>query len=73
MDEDEEDGDSAWHAIGVDEDEGGEDEPDQDRLESHSKAGPHTAAAGAAKGIRLQRGTLLTEQVQFDKKPAKAL
>ena len=42
----------------MDEEEGGEDEPDQDRLESHSRAGPHTAAAGTAMGIRLQRGNL---------------
>ncbi len=37
-----------WHANGLNDEEGEEDERDQDRLESHSKAGPHDRAPGTA-------------------------
>ena len=37
-----------WHANGLDDEEGAEDEPDQDRLNSHSNAGPHDRAPGTA-------------------------
>ena len=36
----------------MDEDEGEEDAHDKDRLESHSRAGPHSTSAGAAKVMR---------------------
>ena len=48
-DKDNEDEDTTWRADGVDDEEEEEvDAPDQERIESHSKAGPHSRLTGAA-------------------------
>ena len=48
-DEDDEEEDTTWQDDGVDnEEEDEEHAPDQERIESHSKAGPHSRRTGAA-------------------------